>query len=297
MNILNGKDSYEHMEIPEELHLRINDIIISDRKKKTERKVIFMLKRSLATAAVFLAVFTAGLNVSPAFAETASELPIIGTLAKVLTIRSYHTDEGDFRIDMEVPAIISSDTSAESTEEFTNAVNAEIQHLIDEYTASAKEEFEEYKKAFFATGGTESEWDNRQMDIIVDYEIKYQKAPILSLELITAKGWVAASEERHYYNLDLDSSMEIKLSDLLGEDWIALCNKEIDKQISERIASDPGLSFYGYGDNDLSGERFSTIDETTDYYINADGNVVIVFPEYSIAPGYMGIQEFVIELP
>lgn len=297
MNILNGKDSYEHMEIPEELHLRINDIIISDRKKKTERKVIFMLKRSLATAAVFLAVFTAGLNVSPAFAETASELPIIGTLAKVLTIRSYHTDEGDFRIDMEVPAIISSDTSAESTEEFTNAVNAEIQHLIDEYTASAKEEFEEYKKAFFATGGTESEWDNRQMDIIVDYEIKYQKAPILSLELITAKGWVAASEERHYYNLDLDSGMEIKLSDLLGEDWIALCNKEIDKQISERIASDPGLSFYGYGDNDLTGEKFSTIDETTDYYINADGNVVIVFPEYSIAPGYMGIQEFVIELP
>ena len=297
MNILNGKDSYEHMEIPEELHLRINDIIISDRKKKTERKVIFMLKRSLATAAVFLAVFTAGLNVSPAFAETASELPIIGTLAKVLTIRSYHTDEGDFRIDMEVPAIISSDTSAESTEEFTNAVNAEIQHLIDEYTASAKEEFEEYKKAFFATGGTESEWDNRQMDIIVDYEIKYQKAPILSLELITAKGWVAASEERHYYNLDLDSSMEIKLSDLLGEDWITLRNKEIDKQISERIASDPGLSFYGYGDNDLTGEKFSTIDETTDYYINADGNVVIVFPEYSIAPGYMGIQEFVIELP
>ena len=285
------------MEIPEELHLRINDIIISDRKKKTERKVIFMLKRSLATAAVFLAVFTAGLNVSPAFAETASELPIIGTLAKVLTIRSYHTDEGDFRIDMEVPAIISSDTSAESTEEFTNAVNAEIQHLIDDYTASAKEEFEEYKKAFFATGGTESEWDNRQMDIIVDYEIKYQKAPILSLELITAKGWVAASEERHYYNLDLDYGMEIKLSDLLGEDWIALCNKEIDKQISERIASDPGLSFYGYGDNDLTGEKFSTIDETTDYYINADGNVVIVFPEYSIAPGYMGIQEFVIELP
>ena len=91
--------------------------------------------------------------------------------------------------------------------------------------------------------------------------------------------------------------MEIKLSDLLGEDWIALCNKEIDKQISERIASDPGLSFYGYGDNDLTGEKFSTIDETTDYYINTDGNVVIVFPEYSIAPGYMGIQEFVIELP
>ncbi len=31
------------------------------------------------------------------------------------------------------------------------------------------------------------------------------------------------------------------------------------------------------------------------FYFNAEGNLVIVFDEYEIAPGYMGAQEFVVE--
>ena len=38
----------------------------------------------------------------------------------------------------------------------------------------------------------------------------------------------------------------------------------------------------------------TTVTEDTPFYLNAEGEVVISFPEYSIAPGFMGIQEFVI---
>ena len=37
---------------------------------------------------------------------------------------------------------------------------------------------------------------------------------------------------------------------------------------------------------------FTTVDETTSFYINEDGNPVVVFPEYSIAAGAAGIVEF-----
>ena len=37
---------------------------------------------------------------------------------------------------------------------------------------------------------------------------------------------------------------------------------------------------------------FTTVDETTSFYINEAGNPVVVFPEYTIAPGAMGVQEF-----
>ena len=191
-----------------------------------------------------------------------------------------------------MPAIDSQARNGEAA--FTDSVNAEIERLIDDYTAQAKTEFEEYKEAFFATGGTEEEWAGREMDVIIDYDVKYQKDPILSLELRTSKGWVVASEERHYYNLDLSRDKELSLSDLLGEDWMSVANSSIDRQIQERIAKDQSLSYYGYGDNELTAEKFSSINEETDFYINAEGNVVIVFPEYAIAPGYMGIQEFVI---
>lgn len=294
MMIEDGKDIYKDIEIPKELSAMVDGLIKEDRRKKAERKVIFMIKRCAAAAAAVLVVFTAGLNTSQAFAEGAAELPVIGAIARVLTIRSYHQDEGDYKIDMEVPAIEGSNAADASGGEFTALVNAEIEKIVDDYTNEAKAEFEEYKEAFFATGGTEEEWAGRQMDIIVDYDVKYQKSPVLSLELTTAKGWMAASEERHYYNLNILEGKELKLEDLLGEDYINICNAEIDRQIREQIADDPRLSYFGYGDNELTDAGFRTIDENTDFYINSDGQVVIVFPEYSIAPGYMGWREFAV---
>ena len=291
MNIREGKKEYLDMQIPEELHQRMNDVIKLDRKRRNERKVICMIKRTMASAAACLVIFAAGLNTSAAFAETAAGLPVIGGLARVLTVRSYHASEGDINLDMEVPAI--ENTSGDAA--FTEAVNQEIEKIVNDYTAQAEQEFAAYKEAFFATGGTEEEWNGRQMDILVDYEVKYQKDPVLSLELTAAKGWVAASEERHYYNLDVASGRELTLSDVLGDDWKNIANEEIDRQIQERIAADPSASFFGYGDNELTEAKFTSVSEDTEFYLNAEGDVVIVFPKYEIAPGYMGILEFTIQ--
>ena len=288
MRVEDGKKAYESMEIPEELSGMVNGLIEADKRKRTGKTLRFLYRRGAAAAACAV-LFAVGLNTNAAFAQTASEIPVIGALARVLTIRSFQETEGDYQMNVEVPAV-----EAEKGEAFADRVNAEIEAIVDRYTAQAKEEFEAYKEAFFATGGTEEEWNGRQMDIVVDYEVCYQQDPVLSLELVTAKGWVAASEERHYYNLDLEKEKELTLADVLGDDWISICNAEIDRQIREQIAADPGLSYFGYGDNDLAELKFRTVDGETDFYLNAAGEAVVVFPEYAIAPGYMGYREFVI---
>ena len=187
MRIDDGKRAYEDAEIPEELHSMVEGLIKEDRKKRTssiegqknikdckasekydekniisinrERRKHFMLKRTAAAAAAVLVLFTAGVNTNEAFAETAASIPVIGELAKVLTVRSYHSDEGDFNINMEVPGIETSGAAGASItdSEFTGRINDEIKKITDEYTQQAKNEFEEYKKAFFQTGGTEEE--------------------------------------------------------------------------------------------------------------------------------------------
>ena len=288
MRVEDGKKAYESMEIPEELSGTVNGLIEADKRKRKGKTLRFLYRRGAAAAACAV-LFAVGLNTNAAFAQTASEIPVIGALARVLTIRSFQETEGDYQMNGEVPAV-----EAEKGEAFADRVNAEIEAIVDRYTAQAKEEFEAYKEAFFATGGTEEEWNGRQMDIVVDYEVCYQQDPVLSLELVTAKGWVAASEERHYYNLDLEKEKELTLADVLGDDWISICNAEIDRQIREQIAADPGLSYFGYGDNDLAELKFRTVDGETDFYLNAAGEAVVVFPEYAIAPGYMGYREFVI---
>lgn len=321
-----GKKIYESIEIPDELSAVVNNAIASKNKeelrvkhqeRKTKNNVVRIFRYAAATAAGLLVCMTIGLNTSEAFAKEMSEVPVLGKLAQVLTVRSYHGKEGDYEINMDVPEIekeqpalpaetvtetpttvVPEETIVEDT--FTGDINAEIQKIVDDYMAQAKVEFEEYKKAFFETGGTEEEWGNRTMDITVNYDVKYQEGNLLSLELMTAKAWVAAQEERHYYNLDLAADKYLTLQDELGEEYIAKANESIKRQIKERLQADEGLSYFGFGPDGEPEENpmiegFTTISADTQFYLNEKGNVVIVFPEYEIAPGYMGFQEFEIE--
>lgn len=302
MNPHNGRKTYESIEIPEALNELVNQTIASKNKEelqmhynetKQEKGKCPIWKGCAAAAAVVLIAGTIGLNSSPAFAEDMSKVPVIGQLAQVLTFRSYHGTEGDVVLNVNVPII-----KGMEGQELPEQVNTQIQQMTADYEAQAKKEMAEYKDAFFATGGTEAEWAERTMDLTINYDIKYFHDDILSLEVTTAKGWVFAAEERTYYNIDLKHDTELTPKDILGEDYLSICNESILKQIAERMAADENVMFFGFGKNsDETDEtwKFQTIDDTTPFYLNADGKVVISFPEYSIAPGYMGIQEFVID--
>lgn len=303
MNPENGRKTYDSIEIPENLSELVQQTIASQNKEEirmqhenqTKQETKTPARRPIwkgcaAAAAAVLLVGTVGLNTSPAFASEMSKMPVIGPLAQILTFRSFHGTEGDVDINLEIPDIqISTDAS------LPEKVNKEIQRIADDYLETAKTEFAEYKKTFFETGGTEEEWGSRKMDVYIDYDVKYCEDDILSLEFITAKGWVSAEEEHHFYNLDLKNDTNLTLEGLLGSDYISLCNESITAQIEERIAADDNAMFFGFGEDDGLIQGFTTITNDTPFYLNKDGNVVISFPKYSIAPGYMGIQEFVIQ--
>lgn len=317
-----GKSIYDSIEIPEELDQIVKqsiaeaekrrreketkesgqekreDVPEEDKAKRAGRTIRFprrMAAKFTAAAAGAAVVFTIGLNTNQAFAETMKQIPGIGFLAEVLTVRSYHQADQDYNINAEIPAIVETGSAdgAESQSGAAGMVNEQIEKIVDSYIADAKEEFAAYKEAFFAAGGTDEEWADRQMDLSVDYQVKYQDETILSLELITFKGWVNALEERYYYNLDLKEDRLLSLEDVLGSGYVERCNKEVVRQIEERMAADANQMFFGFGpDDDGMAEGFVTVDENTQFYINKNGEAVLVFPKYSIAPGYMGITEF-----
>ena len=97
-----------------------------------------------------------------------------------------------------------------------------------------------------------------------------------------------AYNEQTYYNLDIAADKDITLADVLGEDWVNICNAAVQTYIDQDTT---GLFFSA----DEGG--FTTVDEATSFYLNEDGQVVVVFDKYAIAPGYMGMPEFVIETP
>ncbi len=307
-----GKNIYDSIDIPDRLSETVKQAIASQsrqerleryRREKKKAAKVRLFRCTAAAAAALMACMTVGVNSSEAFAREMGELPVIGALARVLTVRSWHGTDGDYEIDLEVPRIeaeAAQEAQTQPVQDFTEKINEEIEKIVDAYMEEARAEFQEYKKAFFETGGTQEEWNDRKMDITVDYTVKYQKDNLLSLELVTAKGWVAASQERHYYNLDLDREQALTLEDILGEDYVRICNESIDAQIREQVRTDEMKSYFGYGpdgeqDDEMGIEGFTTVSKDTKFYLNEEGNPVIVFDEYEIAPGYMGMPEFEIE--
>lgn len=328
-----SKKIYDRIEIPEELSQVVEDSIrrmekqsIRDkqnhsenrnenkgkkdnihpmevRKKKSTKKKVWI--RTLSAAAALFICFSIGLNSNQAFAMEMSQLPFVGVLARVLTIRSYEesNEETGINVAVEVPGVEADNMAKEETvrenlqPSVAIDVNARIEEIVQKHLAKAEEDFTAYKEAFFATGGTEEEWAGRTMDVKVDYQIKFQDEARVSFVLYLTEAWVASYQEEYYYNLDLAQNRELTLEDILGSEWVDISNASILAQMEQRMEENEDYVYWGStkdtDDIDMGG--FTTVDKNTTFYINEAGNPVVTFPKYEIAPGFMGVQEFEIQ--
>ena len=295
-NLKDAKDIYEHIVVPEELDNRLRNALEHAPEPKKKRGNIVNFTRGIATVAAALALcFTIGLNTSESFAMEMASIPVIGTVAKVLTIRSYETIEDVTTTKVELPEVQVETTSEQVANAITD-VNAEIEKIVDDFTAQKYAEIEEYKEAFFATGGTEEEWSERVIDVNVNYEVLHQSETTLSLLVDAWISWFNFQEERHFYNINLITGEVLTLTDLLGDDAYEYASNSVLQQINERIKKEPkGLIYWGINDDSAMGLEFPGVTDVTPFYINEAGNVVISYNKYEVGPGYMGIQEF--EIP
>ncbi len=277
-----AKKKYDETEIPDELAERIQMEI--KRQDSKRRKAVFWnlgFRRGLAAAAAAVVLFTTGLNTSTVFAETVGNLPVIGAVARVLTFRSYETEDEDLKISVEIPSI---EMISEDFSDLEKSVNEEILRLCEQYAQEARNRAEEYRKAFLDTGGTEEEWAAHNIEIRVWYEVKSQTENYLSLAIIGTENWNNANNQIRYYNFDLKKGTLATLADVLGENYKQIADDAIRSQMEERKAD--GAVYF---------DDFEGINEDTPFYINESGNPVIVFEAYEIAPGSEGQQEFEIK--
>ena len=293
-DLKDAKNIYDHIVVPEELDTRLRATLENIPETKKKARIVPLVRWTATAAAALFLCFTVGLNTSEAFAMEAAELPIIGQIAKVLTIRSYETKEDTTTTTVEIPEV-QVETADETLSNAITDVNAKIQSLVEEFTAAKKAEIEEAKKTFFEAGGTEEEWESRSIDVNVNYEVKHQSETTLSLLIDGWISWFNFEEERHFYNIDLVTGKELTLIDFFAEDAYTYATNCVLTQMKERIAEDPeNVTYWGVNDDDSEDSEFIGVNEDTLFYVDQDGNVVISYDKYEVAPGAMGIQEFVI---
>lgn len=267
-----AKKEYEQIPVPEELADRVQAGIRQGRAKRMQRK----WKRGAGAVAACLVLVVGTLNISPTVAAAAADVPVLGGLFQILTVRSYQDTNEDRTVEVEQPGL--------SGGALAQQVSEEIQERVDAKIAEGEEIIAQYKEAFLATGGTEEQWAEKDNTVSVTYDIKSQTDTTVSFVVDSYVSIANAYQEQVYYNLDLAESREITLADLLGENWVEICNESIRTQMAE--SEDPSVFFT----EDMGG--FTTVDETTSFYINEAGNPVVVFPQYTVAVGAMGNVEF-----
>lgn len=297
-NFKDAKNIYDHIVVPEELNQRLSGIL--EENTKTAKKKVSRKRRLIfemgAMAAGFVFLFGIGLNANSSFAQSMQEIPVIGSIARVLTIRSYHSTYDTTTTDLEIPEIqISDQDNPEVTKAITD-INSQIDHIVAEYTNTQKQNIAEYKEAFLATGGTEEEWEQRPIEVSVSYNIKCQNDDYLSLELLAETFYVHANQERYFYNLDLNTGKELTLADFLGENAYEYASDYVYQEIKKQVEADTEDELCYWGFEHGSDIEYPGVTEKTPFYLNQNGNLVISFPKYEVAPGYMGTPEFEIPL-
>jgi len=278
-----ARAAYEQTPIPQELEFAVASAVRAGSRRRNRRRAIH---RSLTGALAGCACFVLLVNASPTFAQAVSNVPVLGSLARVFTVTEYTIEDREHLIDVRLPAL-----DMEGETDLEQRINTEIQTRIDQVLQEAEDRARETKAAFVATGGDPDEF--MPVIISVDYEVKCQNDQYLSFVIFKTETKASAYTEFFCYNIDLETGKELTLQDMLGPDYKEIANQVIREEIDRR-SQDPDNVYFD-GTDGIEGFQSITADQR--FYINEDGNPVVIFEKYEIAPGYMGQQEFEIPVP
>ena len=276
-----AKEVYEAIKVPNELNYVVNKAILD--KKKKEKSVLIYVKYAVTTVACTFLTFIFMLNVNSSFATNISEIPIIGDMAKVFTIKEVNEEDKTKLINAKVPALENTGNT-----ELEKRINYEIMLKMNEILEEAEKRAAEYKEAVIETGG--NEYDYQPINIQIDYKVGYSNDKVVSFMISKSETLANAYTEIYFYNVDIETRKKLNLRDVLGNEYKQIVDTTIYKEIEER-SKNPDNIYFTADEGGFEGIE----NEYQDFYINSDGKVVIVFEKYKIAPGYMGTQEFVID--
>lgn len=275
-----NRSKYDKLEIPKELSSVVNDAIETGLKEESKRTKTY--RRIIGIAAVVIMAFILPLNTIPSYAKAVSQIPIIGELAKIFTFREYHFEDEIKYIDAKIPKFTYAGKS-----DLEKRVNQEISKIINEELKNAEKNAKEYYEAFIETGGDSKEF--MPIGIDIDYEIKCITEKQVSFIITKSETFSSAYFVAYYYNIDMESGRYMTLRDLLGNDYKEIVVQSIENTISNWNQEQKELLFEDINIEDL-------IDENTNFYINEQNQVVVVFDKYEVAVGSAGRLEFPITI-
>ena len=264
------KEEYDQIPVPQETRDRIEAGIMRARLEKKRSDRMKNMKRTGVTAAALVLTFGIAVNASPVVAQAMDGIPVIGSIARVVTIRNYNesTNNG-MMADISVPQI-----------DGNVAANADMD-------AYAKELISRYEKEVVAQLGQEE----GHYALESSYEVVSDNDKYVSIRINTVETMASGAEFVKIFTVDKATGQTVSLKDFLNSpEKLEAVSQNIKDQMAAQMAEDEGKVYFTEGEPG----GFTGLTGDENFYLNEAGELVIVLGEYEVAPGYMGTVSFTI---
>ncbi len=273
---IKSKVAEEQTDIPDSVKNHIEQTLADLPEKKPVIKQIRIFPRIAAAAACFVFIMLFLLpNVSVTYAQELEQIPVIGDIVRVVTIRNYFYADDKHEMNIDVPQIEGEDSEA------VDYINKDVSELT---TALVNQ----FYKDLEITG------NNGYGSIHVNYEVTTNTERWFTLKLSVSETAASSNTYFAFYHIDKKQGKIVELGDLFNTDKFSdSLVAEIKKQMQKQMANDENISYW-IKDSEI-GEDFAAVSADHNFYWNDNGDLVIIFDKYEVGPGSMGTPEFVID--
>lgn len=274
------RQAYESIPIPEGLEFRVRSSMEqarADLEKEQSNSVHSakarrrFWKSAAITAAAAMLTIVALANSNAGIAMAMGRIPVLGAITRVVTFHTYEDSQGKMSAHVDVPEV--------------QGGGEDLNRKIQEYTDTIINQYQADVKATDGEG---------LLNVDLQYQVVTDNDSLFALRFNKTVVMADGAESVKIYNVDKASGKIITLDQLFkqGSDYAAAISDNIKEQMRQQMKQDPDLTFWI--DSDVPAWDFQSVSEGSTFYVNEDGNLVIVFDEGEVAPMFMGVEEFTI---
>ncbi len=191
--------------------------------------------------------------------------------AKLQLLKEKHYETEGTIVTVKIPHVVNV-----KDDKVKKVINKLITQAIDDFT----NEFKEFDKE-----------PNTEHKLIADitFQNYYSDDKIISFSINATQIMADSYLQKKLYTVDLKTGEVYNIEHFLGSDYQNIVKKSVQQQIAENKEKYPNLMYFDEAVNNLK------ITNEQPFYINKDNQVVVVFNQFEIAPGYMSLPEFIIK--
>lgn len=191
--------------------------------------------------------------------------------AKLQLLKEKHYETEGTIVTVKIPHVVNV-----KDDKVKKVINKLITQAIDDFT----NEFKEFDKE-----------PNTEHKLIADitFQNYYSDDKIISFSINATQIMADSYLQKKFYTVDLKTGEVYNIEHFLGSDYQNIVKKSVQQQIAENKEKYSNLMYFDEAVNNLK------ITNEQPFYINKDNQVVVVFNQFEIAPGYMSLPEFIIK--